>query len=93
MSKITLLLFCRSVTENAVGVIEIENLSTKEITIDNIVYKLKHDEVKISVKEMRLIEKFIIDNDSKYIGDVSEYTSIIPTKDFICLNRNSHVKL
>jgi hypothetical protein len=42
----------------------------KEITIDNVVYRIKHDEVKISVKEMRLIEKFIIDNDNKYIGDI-----------------------
>lgn len=42
----------------------------KEITIDDILYQLKHDEVKISVKEMRIIEKFIIENESKYIGDI-----------------------
>jgi hypothetical protein len=49
---------------------DVEVKLEKEITIDNVVYKTKHDEVKISVKEMRLIEKFIIDNDSKYIGDI-----------------------
>jgi hypothetical protein len=42
----------------------------KEIEIEGVKYQLKHDEVKVSVKEMRIIEDFIIKNENKYIGDI-----------------------
>lgn len=43
---------------------------TKEITIEGINYRLKSDEIKISVKDMRFIEDFIIRGKNKYIGEI-----------------------
>lgn len=43
---------------------------TPEIEIEGILYKLKSNEIKISVKDMRFIEDFIIKGKNKYIGDI-----------------------
>lgn len=50
--------------------IDIDYKLHKQIKINGINYKIKHDVVKISVKEMRIIENVIKKSDNKYIADI-----------------------